>query len=115
VVQKAQKLMGKRRRLMGGVVKREGLIHGSLVRTRKKCGRKQCSCEKGDLHPHIYLSTRVKGKNRIVYLSQKQARTIGSRLKAYREVTDLLESVSDLNIQLVKLEAKSKRKHVANR
>ena len=101
---------------MGGVAKREGLIHGSLVRTRKKCGRPQCSCEKGDLHPHIYLSTRVKGKNRIVYLSRKEGQKIESHLKAYREVMGLLESISDLNIQLVKLkEAKSRKAHVSNR
>jgi hypothetical protein len=62
------------------------------------------------LHPHIYLSTSIKGRTRIVYLSRQQARKIKSHLQAYREVRDLLESISDINIQVLKSEeAKSGR------
>lgn len=95
-------LMAKRHRLMGRVTRRENLIHGTLVHTLKKCGRKTCPCEKQALHPHIYLSTSRKGRTRIVYLSRQQARKIKSHLKAYREVRGLLESISDINLQVLK-------------
>lgn len=97
-----QELMAKRHRLMGRVTRRENLIHGTLVHTLKKCGRKTCPCEKQALHPHIYLSASRKGRTRIVYLSRQQARNIKSHLKAYREVRDLLESISDINLQVLK-------------
>lgn len=116
MIREVKRLINKRYKLMARVTRRERLIHGSLVRTRKKCGRKQCACERGDLHPHIYLSRRVSGKNRIVYLNKKEAEKIKNHVKAYREVMDLLESISDINIKVLKSkEAKSKREHVSNR
>jgi len=111
-----KKLMTKRHRLMGDITRREDLIHGTLVETLKKCGRKTCACEKHALHPHIYLSTSIKGRTRIVYLSQQQARKIKSYLQAYREVRALLESISDINLQVLKSEeAKSRKSDASNR
>jgi len=111
-----RKLMTKRRGFMDHITRREDLVHGTLVETLKKCGRKKCPCEKGALHPHSYLSTSIRGRTRIVYLSQREAQEIKSRLQAYREVRDLLESISDINIQVLKSKgAKSKRQYVSNR
>lgn len=116
IEREVERLRKRRHKLMECVTRREELVHGSLVQTRKKCGRKQCACERSELHPHIYLSKSVKGKSRIVYLSKKEAEKIRNNIKAYREVMDLLESISDINIKVLKLEeAKLKSHHASNR
>lgn len=112
----APRLIHKRHKLMERVTRRERLIHGSLVRTRKKCGRKQCACERGDLHPHIFLYKSVRGKKSTIYLSKREAKKIKANLQAYREVMDILESISDINIKVLKFkEAKSRRANASHR
>jgi len=103
------RLIHKRHRLMDMVRRRENLIHGSLVHTHKKCGRKQCACERGELHPHIFLYKSVRGKKSSIYLSKKEAKKIRPHLKAYREVMDLLESISDNNIKVLKFKESKHR------
>lgn len=103
------RLIRKRHKLMEQARRREALIHGSLVHTHKKCGRKLCACEKGQLHPHIYLYQSVKGKKSTIYLSKREAKKIRANLKAYREVMDLLESISDVNIKVLKFKDSKQR------
>jgi len=111
-----KRLLHHRQKLMERVRRRESLIHGSLVHTHKKCGRKQCACERGEWHPHIYLYRSVRGKRSTVYLSKREAEKIKANLKAYREVMDLLESISEINIKVLKSkEANSKGRDVSHR
>ena len=91
-----------RERLMGELAGLSGMVRGSLVETGKKCGRKECECARGKLHPHRYLSTGTKGKNRIVYVSDEERDTFAKGVKAYEKAWKLICRISEINIRIIK-------------
>lgn len=99
---KTERLMGKRRKLLEQLLEQEYLIRGSLVKTTKKCGRKGCRCEKGEKHPHVYLSTSAKKGNTIVYVTPQQEADFRRGITSYRKTRELLEKISRLNIEIIK-------------
>ena len=68
-----QLLRQKRKQLFEKINGNPFFIHGSLIKTKKKCGRKMCRCENGDdLHPHSYLSTTHQRKVTTAYINQSK-------------------------------------------
>ena len=98
MVKRRERLM----RLMGELSELSGMLRGSLVETRKKCGRKECECSSGKLHPHRYLSTGTKGKNKVVYVSEKERDAFAQGVKAYEKAWKLICQISEINIRLIK-------------
>jgi len=45
-----------------------GLLVGSLVRMRRRCGGAGCRCRQGHLHASWYLAIRVGRRRRLIYL-----------------------------------------------
>ncbi len=79
------------------------LIRGSLVVTKKKCGRKSCACAAGELHPHSYLSISSGGKkNRIVYAKATQMETMRAGIEAYQRAWEILNELTELNVRQIK-------------
>jgi len=100
-----QQLIEKRQRLLEKINDKQFLIRGSLVRSKKKCGRKTCRCEKkGELHPHTYLSTTHKRKVRTAYIKLSEIDKVEQAIKAYREVKSLIDEISRVNLALLKQE-----------
>ena len=51
------------------ILQEQGPIReGSLVTTRRKCGKPNCRCAFGEGHFATYLSTKQRGKTRMVYV-----------------------------------------------
>lgn len=72
-----------------------GLLRGSLVDTRLKCGKKICRCFQNPRHRHpaLLLGFSFKGKHRTVYVPvawQAQVREWVARYGEIREVLDRL-------------------------
>lgn len=81
----------------------ETLVRGALVRTRRKCGRPGCECEKGVRHPFCYLSRAVEGRrNKIVYVRPVEEEAFEAGLAAYRRAWAVIEELSAINIDIVK-------------
>ena len=81
----------------------ETLVRGALVRTRRKCGRPGCACEKGARHPFCYLSRSVEGRrNKIVYVRPVEEKAFEAGLGAYRRAWEVIEELSAINIDIVK-------------
>jgi hypothetical protein len=97
-------LIKQRTQLIQEVVSLQEFIRGTLVKTQKKCGRKSCKCEKGLLHPHIYISTSRKRQNQVLYIRPNEVRKAEHRIKNYRKLTETLDKISQVNIALLKLE-----------
>lgn len=95
-------LLARRGKLMAELSGLSGLVRGSLVETMKKCGRKECECARGRLHPHRYLSTGVKGKNQVVYVAAGEQAAFALGVKAYERAWQLLCRISEINIRLIK-------------
>jgi len=99
---KTGQLTKKRQKLLEQLLAQEDLIRGSLVKTRKKCGRKGCRCETGEKHPHVYLSVSGRGGNTIVYVTPEQEAAFRRGISAYRKAWALMQKIGRLNIEIIK-------------
>ena len=97
-----ERLRKRRSALMAELSGSEGMVRGSIVETRKKCGRPDCECARGRLHPHRYLSTGGKGRNRIVYVSDAEKAAFSRGVAAYDRAWKLICRISEINIRLIK-------------
>ncbi len=99
---KTEHLLEKRQKLLDQLLSQQEMIRGSLVRTNKKCGRKGCRCEKGEKHPHVYLSVSGRKGNTIIYVTPEQEAAFQRGISSYRKTRELLEKISRLNIEIIK-------------
>jgi len=75
----------------------------------RTCGKAGCRCERGEKHVSLYLSTKVEGKRRMIYIPNELEEEVRQRVAAYREVEQLTEVVSAACVNRV-LERKRERK-----
>lgn len=73
----------------------DGLIHGSLVRMVRKCGKAGCRCViKGVKHESWYLGVSTKGKTRMKHIAKTQEQQVRRWVDAYQRARSLLEEMS---------------------
>jgi len=70
------------------------VICGSVVSMARTCGKKGCRCTRGEKHVSFYLSTKVEGERRMVYIPPEMEEEVRGRVAAYREVEALTAVVS---------------------
>ena len=70
------------------------LICGSLVTMARTCGTPGCKCNRGQKHVSLYLSVRVSGRRKMIYLSPDQEVPFRDAVRTYREVKRLMDEVS---------------------
>ena len=70
------------------------VIRGSVVSMARRCGKEGCHCVDGDKHVSLYLSAKVEGKRRMVYIPPELEDEVRQHVEAYREVERLSEEVS---------------------
>lgn len=85
------------------------VIHGSVVSMARRCGKAGCHCAQGDKHLSLYLSVKVDGKRRMVYIPPELEEEVRGRVAAYREVERLTAVVSEACVGRV-LKRKQERK-----
>ena len=86
------------------------IIRGSVVSMARRCGKSGCRCSQGEKHVSLYLSVKIKGKRRLVYIPASLEEEVRSRVDAYREVERLTQVVSEECVNRV-LELKRERKN----
>lgn len=71
-------------RLLKTFVGVRGLVKGGIYKTRLKCGKKGCRCERGELH-EVWMFYRSKeGKTKIRTLSKKAVAEYGQYTRSYQ-------------------------------
>jgi hypothetical protein len=85
------------------------VICGSVVSMARTCGKAGCRCAQGDKHVSLYLSTKVAGKRRMLYIPPELEQEVRGRVVAWREVEQLTQVVSAACVERV-LERKRERK-----
>lgn len=89
------------------LIKQCGMIRGSVVHTKRKCGRESCKCAQGQLHPFCYLSRSIPGSgNRIVYIKPTEEKAFTQATGMYKRVWEIIEELSELNINAIKEDKK---------
>lgn len=87
----------------------QDVIAGSVVVMARVCGKAGCRCVQGEKHVSLYLSTRVAGKRRMIYIPSDLEEAVRQRVAAYREVEQLTQEVSQTCVERV-LDRKRKGK-----
>ena len=86
---------GARSQLRQLLERADGLIHGSLIRMARTCGKSGCRCAlKGQKHQSWYLEVSAKGKPRMKHIAQAQEAQVRRWVAAYQQARALLEAMS---------------------
>jgi len=75
---------------------RDTLRSGSLVRIQRKCGKPTCHCATGQGHPTTYLSCKVDGKTRMVYVPAAVEPKVAGEAQRYRRLRQHRASLAKL-------------------
>lgn len=94
-------LLKRRHKIRRQMPEIEECIRGSLVVMKRRCGKLNCHCQKGQKHKAIYLSQSYNGKTRMFYLPQDAEDKVYQYIKNYQKIKTALNSLSDINIRLV--------------
>lgn len=86
------------------------VIRGSVVSMARRCGKAGCRCNRGEKHVSLYLSVKIEGKRRMVYIPAHLEDEVRRRVEAYREVERLTQVVSEACVNRV-LERKREPKN----
>ncbi len=85
-----------RRQLHQLLKQADGLVHGSLIRMRRRCGNPNCRCATQDRkHESWYLGITRKRKTRMKHIGKVQEAMVRRWLDADRKARDLLDQISD--------------------
>lgn len=81
-----------------------GMIRGSLLHTKRKCGQKGCRCSTaGELHEVCLLSTSVTGRrNRMTYVRPTEESRFRTAVESYLRAWEIIERLTELNIADIK-------------
>jgi hypothetical protein len=93
-----------RRMLQGrvkGLTARGPVLTASLVRIAKHCGRTGCRCQKGQKHVGNYLTFKVEGKTRTVYVPLDLVEEVRAWIAEGRRLKGLMRESSVLATALV--------------
>jgi hypothetical protein len=84
------------------------VICGSVISMARTCGKVGCRCTEGKKHVSLYLSTKVDGKRRMLYIPPEMEEEVRRCVASYREAQALTAEVSEACVSRV-LESKRER------
>src|SRR5712692_8438304 len=71
-------------------------LRGTLSQRAGKCGKPNCHCARGELHPSLYLVQSHKGKLRQMCVPQAWQQRVRQAVHDYQQIQRLIEEVSEL-------------------
>ena len=74
----------------------QGLLRGTLSERSSKCGKPNCHCANGELHPSVYLVQSHTGKLPQICVPKAWRERVRQSVADYREMQRLIEEVSEL-------------------
>ena len=78
------------------------MVRGSLIELRRRCGKPNCRCSKGDPHISPALSYSQNGKTHIITLPAEEVRQVKAALKRYLQALSKLEKQAMEGIEELK-------------
>lgn len=73
-----------------------GLLHASLIRNRRRCGKDYCRCSQGKRHYHEswLIGQTLKGRTQTKHLRPELVEQVRGWIERYLEAEALLERIS---------------------
>ena len=93
-----RRLRSELRRILNG----SGVLHGTLVRRRRVCGKPNCRCARGQKHESLYLVVTEGGTSRQLYVPKDWEPTVRQWVQQYRKARELMEEVSRIHWKKVR-------------
>lgn len=78
------------------------LLRGSVIGLRRKCGKANCHCRKGEPHTTWALSYSVRGKTRILTLRRENLPQVRCALARYRQTIGELEKKVQRDVETLR-------------
>jgi transposase len=98
-----RQLRERRRRIVRQIPDLQTVIAGSLQEQRRRCGKEGCRCTRGELHgPYLYLSLRVGGRTRMLYVPAELAGQVREAVKTNAKMESALGEISAINLELLR-------------
>ena len=76
------------------ILHEEPFVLGSLVTMKRTCGKAGCKCNRGELHPGLYLALRVGKKRKMIHVPQSMEQAVHQWVANYQEAWHLMEQIS---------------------
>ena len=99
----AARLRQRKYQLMRRYAIPDDLLPGSLTRTRRRCGKPNCHCARGEGHPIWFLTFMVAGERRVERIPHAWVEEVQRRVAAGRAYKDAVAEVLAANAQLLVL------------
>ena len=71
----------------------------SIVNMARPCGRPNCKCAAGQLHHSLYLSIRVGGKRRMIYVPTRLEAAVRTAVDNHRALKELVRQLSHMRLE----------------
>jgi len=82
------------RSALARLVTQRGLLRGNLLKRRRVCGKANCKCTRGELHPGLYLVFSEGGKLQQLFVPKRWERVVRQWVADYHDARRLLEEIS---------------------
>ncbi len=87
----------------------EDLLGGSLCRVRRRCGKPNCHCVRGDGHPGSSVTFSHHGRRRVERIPEEWVADIEQAVLATQSYLDALKEVMAINLALLSLTRSQRR------
>lgn len=105
------KVKSKQRKILNQLKQISNFIRGKVIVAYRKCGKTYCWCYKEKKgHPYDCLTFTNKGKSQIITLKKYQIPTVEKWTKEHVKVRILIESLTEVNLKILKWEKNGKIK-----
>ena len=86
----------RRRSRLAQIVHGQRFLRGTLSLRQGRCGKPNCRCARGALHPSLYLVQSHQGKTRQICVPKQWEDRVRQAVGDYQEMQRLLEEISEL-------------------
>jgi hypothetical protein len=98
------------RRLQQRIAALGPILQGCVTSMAVRCGNPNCKCARGEKHRSLCLVVSRQGRTRNMYLGAALAPRAREWIANYRQLMDLVQEWSDLNIERLKADRSRRRK-----
>jgi len=79
------------------------IIRGSVLQTLRKCGKKNCKCNDGELHPRNVLSDKIGGKTSLKTIPKGRLVEVQIKVERYRKLRTARAKLGALYRQMLQI------------
>ena len=84
------------------ILSEAGLLHGTLLRRQRVCGKPNCRCVRGQKHEGLYLVVTEGGTSRQMYVPKEWEQTVRQWVEDYQKARKLMDEASRIHWQKVR-------------